>query len=394
MRIVFFKFILKVCGAESTFRLWHGISNSPISAVYSGYGIGSCLGVAFIMRFIKFNPITRLKVLSELNSTTDDYEKVYEKNKPVFSQIKRDDKTNITFYANEITSDEIKLVVPYSTAGCFGLFVAIGFICLHYIEKKAHIVLKKPNDAESDLIKNKIPETLIADDQQNKSLNYLNKLLFGTIFISKKVFYIKVFQLILLTLLSVILCSFVSINSAYMLSYTTRGPAKFSIESFFVLQILFWIFYLISRLITSFVAYRFNNAIFFLALLILNLSLSILYAIPYLNSIQKYCWLLITLLAFSTGPILPSCFMIAKYIFLNISAIILSIISIGMSIGFITSQYMTGYLLDQLKLDSNWFGYTDATSFYIIPYILVSYIFIALPIYLAILCIHNRFQQN
>jgi hypothetical protein len=48
--------ILEVCGIETVLKLWDGISNSPVLAVYSSYGIGSYIGVVLMMKYVKFNP--------------------------------------------------------------------------------------------------------------------------------------------------------------------------------------------------------------------------------------------------------------------------------------------------------------------------------------------------
>lgn len=315
------------------------------------------------MRFIKFDPKSQLKLT--INETT---------------WIEKELKQS--------SSDDIKLQIPYGIAGCFGFLVAIGFILFHIIETKNQFKIgKKIEHAKVNLLEK--PN----ENNKNSLIKTINKILFTTKFKSKKVFFIKIIQVILLFLLSLNLCAFISINSTYMVSYLTKGPAKLSLDTFFMLQMLFWVFYVIGRLLTTFIAYKMNNSLFFMFLLTINLILAILYAVPSFNSIKIFYWFIINLLATSTGPIIPCCFMIAKHTLFSINAVIVSIISIGMSIGFIVSQYLTGYLLDKLVLHQHWFGYKDVTSIYIIPYILLFFILLACPIYLIIFCIQYHLRK-
>jgi hypothetical protein len=314
------------------------------------------------MRFIKFDPKSQLKLTS--NETT---------------WIEKEHK--------KISSDDIKLQIPYGIAGCFGFLVAVGFIFFHIIENKKQFKM----ETKIEHVKVNLLEK--PDENKTSLIKTINKIIFSTKFKSKKVFFIKIIQVILLTLLSLNLCAFISINSSYMVSYLTKGPAKLSLDTFFMIQMLFWVFYVIGRLLTTFIAYKMNNSLFFMFLLTINLILAILYAVPSFNSMQIFYWFIINLLATGTGPIIPGCFMIAKHTLLSINSVIVSIISIGMSIGFIVSQYLTGYLLDKLVLDQQWFGYKDVTSIFIIPYILLFFIVLSCPIYLIIFCIQYHFSK-
>ena len=54
-------------------------------------------------------------------------------------------------------------------------------------------------------------------------LESFDKILFNSELISKKVFFVKMILLVLLILLSITLIAYVSINSSYLLPYTTMG---------------------------------------------------------------------------------------------------------------------------------------------------------------------------
>jgi hypothetical protein len=148
------------------------------------------------------------------------------------------------------------------------------------------------------------------------------------------------------------------------------------------------------RVVGSLLAFKVKNSIFFFFLLLLNLIILIIYSIPSFHKIENFYWYIILSIALASAPIVPSCFMIAKYVLSSISPLIVSTISIGMSIGYILSQYFSAYLIDKLKLDESWLGYENVThSIYIIPYLLLFYISLAFPVYLLIMLINNRCKK-
>ena len=266
-----FNAVLEVSATEITLKLWHGISDSPILGVYSGYGIGSCIGVILMMKFIKFNP-NETKLLSP---------------------------------------EDIKLQVPFSSAGLFGIFVVACFIILHYFETKKNIKFK--NDDKKQKLNLLTPK--------NEIITKLSKfeIIFNSKFISKNVCRIKIIQLILLTLLSITLSGYVCINASFLLPYTTKGPAKFSVENFFIIKITFWTLNVFGRFIGALIAFKVNSSKFFFNLLFLNLTLVIIYAIPSFHVIENFHWYIVILMAFTIAPIIPSCFMITKYTLVNTS---------------------------------------------------------------------------
>jgi hypothetical protein len=198
---------LEVCGIETVLRLWDGISNSPVLAVYSGYGIGSCIGVVLMMKYVKFNP--KDSYFDTLNFTN-------------------------TSINRTLIADDIKLQMPFTIGGVFGVFVVIGFIIINLMRREKNMKLfdKKNTDVNSYLLQEQ--KTNSANRKQSK-LESFDKILFNSKFTSRKGFFIKMNQLVLLTLLSITLVAYVSINSSYLLPYTTMGRLYFL---YFLLLIL------------------------------------------------------------------------------------------------------------------------------------------------------------
>ena len=121
-----------------------------------------------------------------------------------------------------LIADDIKLQISFSIGGVFGFFVVIGFIIISLMgrEKNMKIIEKKNTDVNSNLLQEK--KTISADKKQSK-LESFDKIVFNSKFTSRKGFFIKLNQLVLLTLLSITLIAYVSINSSYLLPYTTMG---------------------------------------------------------------------------------------------------------------------------------------------------------------------------
>ena len=69
-----------------------------------------------------------------------------------------------------------------------------------------------------------------------------------------------------------------------------------------------------------------------------------------------------------------------------------------MAIGAISAQYLTSFLLDEFKPSPNWFSYTDATSSYIIPLIILINISLSFLIFMVAIivfyCCKAKIESN
>ena len=99
-------------------------------------------------------------------------------------------------------------------------------------------------------------------------------------------------------------------------------------------------------------------------------------------------------LATFNAPVIPSVYMILKYIMGHVSSVLIALFGIGMAVGAISAQYFTGYLLDEFKPNPNWFSYTDATSTYIIPIIILVNVSVSLLILIILIIIFKYLNKK
>jgi fucose permease len=177
-----------------------------------------------------------------------------------------------------------------------------------------------------------------------------------------------------------------------MLTYLTKGPAKFELSNFFTTQTLFWAFFILGRFLAALLAFKLSTLVFFSLMTVLNIVCLVLYVIPALNSIQLFYWFIVCAIGLFSGPLIPSCFMVAKEVLVDVNSFLVSIFCVGLGIGALSSQYLTGTLLDKFNPAKNWLGYTDASSAYIIPLYLFAWLILTSITYLFIVIIHKTFK--
>lgn len=359
-------------GNQMILRLWSGISNSPVNAMHAGYGIGAIIAVQILKPYIKFNPLLKAsKTLTLKNHTT----------------------INETV----VTSNDITLMVPYSIGGCVGIVIVILFLIAQYFEIKN--TKSNSNKRLHDQIQPLKHEDTVIFSQSSR-LNCSKMILK---FIKEKVFSgQKDLPLSTSSLLAILICflfmsanGYLTVLNTFMLTYLTKGPAKFNVASFIQLQTLYWINFIIGRFLAAILGFKMNSLIFFLILLLLELILTLFYAIPCLNSlflmnsIQLFYWFIIPTMGVVVGPLVPSCYMIPKCIFKSFSAFLLSLFCIGTGVGNIFTQYITGVVLDTFQPTS----YFPASAYYI-PFILITIITFTFILYLCILSVYKASKKS
>lgn len=366
--------ITDICGSELALRLWHGVSNSPIITIMAGHGIGACLAAVVVRPFIKFNP-------QKLHQNNNSYTEFNLTSSP--PSIKR-----------ELTPSDIQLKIPFSIAALYSSFLAICFIVSQFIEtknRKKHKLLNQKFKNEP-LIEAK--NALINDQSnQEKFKKWANNLIFKVEYDSNKLFAVKIIQLVILVILGFSSSGFISIETNFMITYLTKGPAKLSIGNYFTFQIIFWLLYVFGRFMATLIAYKINTLAYFIVLCLFNLIVLFIYIVPALNTNKLFLWIIVFSLSFISGPIIPSVIMIAKHTLVHVSSTLISIFGVSMAMGGIAAYYITGHLLDNLKLNSKWLGYQDATSVYVIPYIMLLFAVLVILCSFLLLVVQFKFKK-
>lgn len=353
------------CANVDTLRMWNGISHSPISIIHAGYGIGALMAVFTAKPFVKYN-----RILNVVNSK---------------SNILNGSIISIQNLSTITHQSDIRLQIPYTISSIFGFIVALAFLATYYYELKVLKINKTGEHNETDFSENKENP----DQALTEKLSGFEKI-FGEKFENKRKIFEKSIKVVLLFMICISIGGYNTLIQNYTLTYFTKGPAKLPIDTYFYLQMLFWIFFAISRLLTTLIAFKMNPLIFVSGLIILNLIFLILYCLPILNSISYLYWFFIISIASLAGPHLPAGLMMAKYVLKNINSFLFSIFALGFTFGAIGYEFLTGYLLDEFKPNPNWFGYKNAIYVYIIPYILLSAITIS-ALFFILLIISYKF---
>ena len=364
--------LFDICMNGAVLNLWNGISNSPINGVQAGYGIGALIAVFISKPFVKYS--------KNNNRTTNS--------------------TNlISALRNETivpSLPNITLQVPYTVAGFIGILISVAFVIAQYYESKN---VKRQNRKSQVSIKieeieklndNKLESTL---EKPEKS-NYISNLIFNDKIYDAKVFKSKLLLTTLLIFLAMSIGGFSIILANFMLTYTTKGPAKLSLNSFFLIQMLFWVFNVVGRLLASVVAYKLNTLVYFFVLIILNFTCISLYSIPQLNSTTIFYWLIIIPLSTVNGPIIPSTMMVLKHVMGQVSSVLIAIFGIGLAIGAVSVQYLTSFLLDEFEPNPNWLSYKDATSVYIIPIIILINVSVSFIVLIVLIIVFNSLNKK
>jgi hypothetical protein len=198
---------------------------------------------------------------------------------------------------------------------------------------------------------------------------FLYVLVFGNRMVDRRLYVYTIVQIVLFITMFIFNQGYFTVISRFMLTYLTLGPAKISVDSFVAIQTLFWSFFILGRFGAAYLAYKIDPIKFFVSILVINLAFVSLFLIPALTRSTVFFWIGVSLIGLSSGPITPTGLMIAKQM-LEFSSFVLSLFIVGLAFGGIVFQQITGSLLDYYQPSPNdWFGFTDANSSYIIPYL-------------------------
>jgi FHS family Na+ dependent glucose MFS transporter 1 len=358
--------IYDVGGNQIILRLWSGISDSPVNAMHAGFGIGAMIILNVVKPFIKFSSDIR----NEQNSSSD---------------------TN----NSALSPDDIKLQIPYSIAASFGFVIAICFLIGQYFETKNRKAANHGSNSEANqqtVPLKQIP--LSNDERQQAPVKFIQKILFkNRIYTSLKDLALVLTLISLIFLLFLCVNGYMSVMTTYMLTYLIKGPAKFSLDQFLILQTLFWVFFIIGRFSAALLAFKLNSLVYFFCLLLSNFIVALLFIVPYFNSTKGFYWFVVCALGLTSGPLIPSCFMVANYIFKNINAFLVSLFIIGMASGGLLSLYLTGVFLDKFIPGETWFSYTNPNSSYVVPLILFSFISFCFLVFLMVVGFYKKIRS-
>jgi hypothetical protein len=170
------------------------------------------------------------------------------------------------------------------------------------------------------------------------------------------------------------------------------GPAKLNLETFVAIQTLYWSFFIFGRFISAYLAYKIDSVHFLLGALVLNLVVNSLFLVPFFTLSQSFFWICVSMIGFSSGPLIPSGIMVAKQI-LDFNSFLLSLLIVGIGLGGVVSIGTTGLLMDYFK-PTYWFGFTATNSSYIIPHLAFFCSFFSFLFYVPILYGYNKFAHK
>ena len=372
--------VYETCGNFITLNLWQGLSESPINAVHAGYGIGALLSIQLARPFIHFDPYKSSHHNATSVSNTTDYVSIDQEH-----------------------ASEINLRVPYWLCGALAFSVGVLFFLAQLIENRNEKRLDKnrytqlvPLTEEFELdLDNFSGSTasieLIKDGDNEKETHIESE--------QPRDYYIL--YLIMFLFLFVFIQGYMTVICRFMLTYLTLGPAKFQVEQFARAQTLFWLFFILGRFVVSFLAFRlttYESVVFFLAVLGLNFLVNFLFIVPALTQFSAFFWLNVSLLGLISGPMTPTCLMLAKQL-INFQPFVLSLFVACLGLGGILFQQATGALLDMQHVSFNWMIFMDFNAYvyntaYLIPYVscvasLFCFLFF-LPVYC---CLKRKYSR-
>ena len=204
-------------------------------------------------------------------------------------------------------------------------------------------------------------------------------------------------QIVLITVVLFCLQGFLTILSKFMLTYLTKGPARFTIDEYTNVQSLFWLLFILSRVATTFAAFRLNNSNaslwFMFILLALNTFITALLLVPAFATgpwNKLFFWLAISLIGFVVAPVHPSMFMVAKHILDDYNSFIIALFSIGLGLSSVAFQEMLGDLLDWVPPSESFLGFNNFNSSYIIAHVLFIPALLAFLLFFFLIVIYRN----
>ena len=199
-------------------------------------------------------------------------------------------------------------------------------------------------------------------------------------------------QITLITFLLFFLAGYITIISKFMLTYLTKGPAKFSINTYTQLQTMYWIVFVSVRFVTAIIAFRLDAAKFVFCLLLANVVSSFLFIYPYFCQFSEFYWIGIFFMGVTSGPMQPSSFMAAKKFLVEYNAFIMSVFTIGIAIGAIVFQDVAGRLLDYfIEVRYDFLGFEVFEPATIISHLFFWSSLMCFLIYIPIYVIYKKF---
>ncbi len=360
--------IFEVGSSQMMLRLWHGISSSPISSTYGSYGIGAIIAAQLAKPFIKFNPIENVE-----NKTA-----------------------NVTENSTILPSD-IQLQIPYGCGTILAAIVTVGLFISQYYEL---IELKKFKEYRQKMkLIVSTEETSVKPIKNTTDAIYcmrVQKMFFQNVVYKNKAVFIMFFQILLLCIIFMSVYAFLILNN-FLLTFFTKGPAKLEIGLYINIYSLFWFFFIFGRLLSVFVAFK-MNAFLFYGLIVVSSFVSVgLFILPFFNSKTIPIYFILATIGLVNGPLQPSGFMIATALLGNVKSIVIALFCTSFNLGAIFSQISAGYIFDNFKPDPDWFLYTDATSVYILPFLLFFYVALNLVVFFISFMIFkfsSKYVQN
>ena len=366
-----------VGGNKILLDLWKGISNSPVNAMHAGYGIGALLAVQIIKPFIQFDP---------LSATTKDLQQANNNTTNLLNQALSTSETNTT---------SLQIRIPFWISAFMGLSIAILFILAQLFEIRNH---RKYEKAQGTHLKSTLLDKSAAiysvqtEIEESAGNNFLDKLFFGQ---KKYKTYPKIYmysQIILATSLLFYLQGYSTLISRFTLTYLTLGPAKLSINSYTNLQTLYWITFVVSRFSAAFIAFKLNPLVFVFILTFVNTLTSSFLLIPYFTHFELFYWIVLAIKGVTSGPCIPSIFMVAKHVMRDYNSFIISIFSIGLGAGPLIFQQLTGIILDTLKppQTESFLGFGQFNSTYFIGHLIFASSALSFAAFLLIVLIYKK----
>jgi hypothetical protein len=203
-------------------------------------------------------------------------------------------------------------------------------------------------------------------------------------------------QIILITLVLFCLQGYLTIVSKFMLTYLTKGPAKFTINEYTNLQSLFWLLFILSRVCTTFLAFYLNNSnsiLFVFLLFLMNAFVTVLLLVPAFAQSKLFFWLAISLIGLAVAPAHPSMFMVAKHILDDYNSFIIAVFSIGLGLSSVAFQELVGDLLDFLQPRDKFLGFLNFNSSYIIAHVLFIPAAMSFFLFVAVILIYKKYSH-
>ncbi len=190
--------------------------------MHAGYGIGAIIAVQLLKPFIRFDP-SKMNRIDEnrLNQTLD-----------ISNQ------SNLIPAESAVTADDIKLDIPYSAVCLFGMIILICFLIAQYFEIKNETKIQKLKEEQVLTLKTSSRNM----DFSVKKFPFLQKLLFKDIEYRGNSIYVAFAQILLIFLMLVMVMACWNINTTFMLTFLTQGPAKFTVDGFIRVQSTIWVF--------------------------------------------------------------------------------------------------------------------------------------------------------